>query len=237
MTPVGLPAGETPVESAQAWTCTVCNTEQVGLLSRGCPQCGAGTQQAFKAAAEAPPAPTPVEEAVADVSNDPMPAREDVQTWAKEDRMVTVYRLIEYYGPRDWVHATISRSLDGEQQFSDGKRITASLLTDLGIPPMFHHVLERARRRPTRWLGQQVKTATPTAAPDAPAARAVQLWQNVGEENDEPLFELVAPRLINTLIAALMHFASEAEPEGGESSMSAQECTDLALALGKGHAA
>ncbi len=57
MTPVGLPAGETPTEVAQSWKCTVCQTEQVGLVSRGCTHCGAGSQQPFKAAPVLNPPP------------------------------------------------------------------------------------------------------------------------------------------------------------------------------------
>lgn len=248
------------VEKPQAWKCPKCQLEQVSLISRGCTSssCGAGSVAPYRQA-PSPPSTSPLsakaKEAMADtevptapdVANEPMPGaalpgaiefqRPEVGRLAtrgsnlSDTAETVVYRLIEYRGPAKWVEDTVMRSLHGSQRFSDDKSITA---TDVQIMPgtVESKLLDMARGEPLKWLGKNTESsrAKPPHAAEPTADIAVQLWVKAGSE-----YELVGPRIINTLIAALSFFASEAQPAGGESSMDAVQCMDLATALGKGH--
>ena len=262
MSPQGTAPHETDVEKPTTWTCPKCKKEQVSLISRGCTDttCKAGAVAPFrKPPTVTPPKPKPPpwdhpDERITmpdatDPANAPMEmplnqrtpeeitasggvefgAPEIGRSATREPNLtpsVTVYRLIEYHGPADWVRDTVSRSLQGSQPFSGDKRITA---TDIAITPTgpVQELLDKARAAPLSWKGKQQVNATP----DPTADRAVQLWVKGVDADFEPL----GPRTINTLIAALSFFASEAQPAGGESSMDVAECMDLATALGKGH--
>jgi len=61
-----------------------------------------------------------------------------------KDDIISVLRIIQYTGPREWVERTISRSIKGTKDMSFGRTIKAATLGE--FPDILVRAIEREEK-------------------------------------------------------------------------------------------
>ncbi len=212
----------------EAWTCPRCKTPGT-TFEAGCAECGFNHGPKGYRADE-----PPVQEEGAEVT----PRRKEaptIETHATVETpdtqpapaIVTVYKLIEYRGPKERVEATLAKSLTGTAVFDHLQHITGVEVSVMPGTAMHQALREAARSSADDWQERRVTRIPSTATP----MYAAQFWVR----RDDGEYVLADTRVVNTIAIALLHFADDAQPQGDALSLSHTECTALAEALRKGH--
>jgi len=156
--------GGTHLGLALQWDCPACGTKHETAnapIEQGCPACGAGVPGvAGKAAAPSSPiapvgvasvAPQTAPKEAGSPVRAPGQERSAKLTLPEGQEVQTTYRLIRYTGSREWIEATLRRSLVGYMNLGEGM-VTATIID--GVDRRQEDLLGMAGRQPGVWLSQ-----------------------------------------------------------------------------------
>lgn len=152
------------------WECPYCSQPNTGPRGSQCMHCGAPKEET-QDAPPIPPAPTDdaVTSDVPETSPLDAPLGSDAEATLRQ-QLVRRYKLIEYYGPAEWVDDTIALSLSGACEMGTSRYVIGTEVSEaaiMGQVELQQRVTE-ARTSPPRWTAQDRQNRVHAAAARSP---------------------------------------------------------------------